>query len=268
MAAITTARPGVGPEALARRVSLFDLPVDALTLDETVDRIEQLIERGTPSQHVVLNAAKVVQASTSPDLADIVRGCEIVNADGMSVVWASRLLGRALPERVAGIDLMDAVLARAAARGHRVYFLGARAEVVRTVVEIESERHPGLCVAGARDGYWSPEEEAEVVADVAGARPHVLLVAMSSPRKEEFLSRHLHAMGVPFAMGVGGSFDVVAGLTSRAPRWMQRAGLEWLHRLGQEPGRMWKRYLVGNARFTVLVARELIRRRKLQETPS
>jgi N-acetylglucosaminyldiphosphoundecaprenol N-acetyl-beta-D-mannosaminyltransferase len=121
-------------------------------------------------------------------------------------------------------------------------------------------------VAGARDGYWTEEEEQEVVDAIAAAQADVLLVAMSSPRKEEFLGRHLNTMGVPFAMGVGGSFDVVAGVTSRAPAWMQRAGLEWAHRLLQEPRRMWKRYLVGNTKFAVLVGRELARRTPFRRT--
>jgi N-acetylglucosaminyldiphosphoundecaprenol N-acetyl-beta-D-mannosaminyltransferase len=243
------------------RVELLGLPVDALTLEETLDRAEDLIRAGGAHQHVVLNAAKVVQAQDDADLQAIIRSCDLVNADGMSVVWASRLLGEPLPERVTGIDLMDALLARAASRGFPVYFLGAREEVVRRVVEVECERHPGLEVAGYRNGYWTPDQEKEVIEAVAAACPAILLVAIPSPRKEQLLARHRETLAVPFTMGVGGSFDVVAGVTSRAPAWMQRTGLEWLHRLMLEPRRMFKRYLVGNTKFVLLVIREWRRAR-------
>lgn len=235
------------------RVQLLGLPVDALDMAQTLDRIESFVGSGRPHQHVVVNASKIVQAQDDDELARVISECDLINADGMAVVWAGRLLGQRLPERVAGIDLMDSLLARAAQRGWRVYLLGARSEVVTEVVQREQERHPGLVVAGFRDGYWKPEQEADVVAAVAATRPDVLLVAMPSPKKEHFLGKHRDQLSVPFVMGVGGSFDVVAGKVTRAPLWMQRAGLEWLHRLLQEPRRMAKRYVVGNTRFILLV---------------
>lgn len=237
------------------RTELLGLPVDVLTLKETVDCVEEMVRGGGTHQHVVLNAAKVVKAADDPALAAIIRSCDLVNADGMSIVWASRLLGRPLPERVTGIDLMDALLARAAELGWPVYFLGAQPDVVQRVVEVEVARHQGLIVAGFRDGYWNADEEDEVVGKVAAACPEVLFLAIPSPAKEEFLARHRDQLSIPFVMGVGGSFDVVAGVTSRAPLWMQRFGLEWVHRLILEPRRMFKRYLVGNSKFILLVAR-------------
>jgi len=244
----------------AREVELFGVPLHPLTMAETVDRVEELVASGGAHQHVVLNAAKVVQVQDDPELRDIIRSCSLVNADGQSVVWAARLQGLDVPERVAGIDLMDQVLARAAERGWPVYFLGARDDVVRRVTELETQRHQGLVVAGWRNGYWTQEEEAAVVADVAASGAAVLFVAMPTPAKEHFLARHLDALGVRFAMGVGGSFDVVAGVTRRAPRWMQRLGLEWCYRLLQEPRRMFRRYLVGNSKFIALASLALVRR--------
>ena len=241
--------------SLHRRAWVLDLPVDLLTLEESVDHAERLLATGRPHQHVVVNAAKVVKARTDEVLRESIEQASIVNIDGQAVVWAARFLGVDAPERVAGIDFMDALLARAAERGWSVYFLGATDEVVARTVEVEQERHPGLVVAGWRNGFWNPEDEAAVVAEVAATKPRILLLAMPTPRKERFAAAHLAALGANLVVGVGGSFDVVAGHTSRAPRWMQRAGLEWFHRLLQEPGRMWKRYLVGNTTFLALVLR-------------
>jgi N-acetylglucosaminyldiphosphoundecaprenol N-acetyl-beta-D-mannosaminyltransferase len=239
---------------------LFGVPLHPYSMDETVERVERLIATGGAHQHIVLNAAKVVQLRDDPALGDIVRSCSIVNADGQSIVWAARMLGIPVPERVTGIDLMDRLLDRAEQLGWSVYFLGATDEVVRQVVEIQQMERPALRIAGSRNGFWRPEDEAEVVAQVAAAKPTVLLVAIPSPRKERFLAQHLDALGATFAMGVGGSFDVVAGVTRRAPKWMQRAGLEWCYRLLQEPRRMLRRYLVGNTRFVLLTFAELMRR--------
>jgi N-acetylglucosaminyldiphosphoundecaprenol N-acetyl-beta-D-mannosaminyltransferase len=237
------------------RVELLGLPLDVLSVESTLDQIETFVASGAPHQHVVVNAAKIVQAQQSSDLAEVIRSCDLINADGMAVVWAGRLLGVPIPERVAGIDLMDDVLGRAAQHGWRVYFLGARQEIVDEVVRREQVRHPGLVVAGQRDGYWTRDEEPEVVAAIAATRPDVLLVAMPSPMKEQFLSRHKATLAVPFVMGVGGSFDVVAGKVTRAPVWMQKAGLEWSFRMMQEPRRLAKRYVVGNSKFVMLVLR-------------
>jgi N-acetylglucosaminyldiphosphoundecaprenol N-acetyl-beta-D-mannosaminyltransferase len=238
------------------RVRLLGLPLDLLDMPETLATVERLVDSGQATQHVVLNASKVVQAQEDEELRRAIEACEVVNADGMSIVWAGRILGVAVPERVAGIDLMDQLLALAARRGWTVYFLGARQQVLEQTVATELRRHPGLDIVGFRNGYWTSDEEDEVVRQVAGAKPTLLFVAMPSPKKEQFLARHRGALHVPFVMGVGGSFDVVAGLTRRAPSWMQRSGLEWAYRLRQEPRRMAKRYLVGNTRFIVLVFRE------------
>ena len=244
------------PAGTPLRVRVFGLPLDALDMAQTVERVAALVADGRPHQHVVLNAAKVVLCQDDPEIRDIVAGCDLVNADGQAVVWAARLLGHRVPERVAGIDLMEEVLARAAVEGWPVYFLGAADDVVKRVVDIEQKRHHGLVVAGFRDGFWSADEEDGVVAEIAASGAKVLLVAVPTPRKERFLAKHLDALAVPFQMGVGGSFDVVAGVVTRAPRVLQRLGLEWTWRLLHEPRRMFRRYLVGNSRFVWLTCRE------------
>jgi N-acetylglucosaminyldiphosphoundecaprenol N-acetyl-beta-D-mannosaminyltransferase len=180
----------------------------------------------------------------------------LINADGQPIVWASRLLGRALKERVTGIDLFGALIDRCGERGFRPYLLGARQEVVDKVAAL---LQPKVKLAGWRNGYW--DDDAAVVAQIRQAKPDLLFVAMSSPKKELFLKRWKDQLQVPFVMGVGGTFDVVAGLVSRAPKWMQAGGLEWLYRLGQEPRRMWRRYLVEDMPFFWLLIKEVWRLR-------
>jgi N-acetylglucosaminyldiphosphoundecaprenol N-acetyl-beta-D-mannosaminyltransferase len=237
------------------RVELFGVPADALDMAATVEAVQRFLDCGAPHQHVCLNAAKVVELDGNPELVRAIAQCDLVSVDGQAVVWAARFLGQPVPERVAGIDLFLQLLARAAADGTPVYLLGAREAVVRRVVEIATERWPGLVIAGARSGYWSPEAEPDVVAEIATSGARLLFVALPSPRKELFLERYAVELGVPFRMGVGGSFDVLAGVTRRAPMWAQRSGLEWLFRLLQEPRRMARRYLVGNAAFVRLTLR-------------
>lgn len=241
------------------RVRLYGVGIDALTMDQTLERAFELATAGRPVQHVVLNAAKVVLMSSDARLREIVAGCALVNADGASVVWASRILGQPLPERVAGIDLFMRIVARAAETGDSVYFLGATDAVLESMLARFRREYPGLRVAGARNGYW--DDDADVVAAVRKAAPTFLFLAIPSPRKEYWLNEHLSDLGVPFVMGVGGSFDVAAGKTRRAPVWMQRIGCEWMYRLAQEPQRMWKRYLRGNTAFVLLTFREWWRSR-------
>lgn len=242
------------------RARILGCAIDRLDMDETVERCDELIRAGGFTQHMSVNAAKLVASQEDAQLREIINRCELVSADGQAVVWASRLLGDPLPARVAGIDLMHALMERAAQRGYRVYVLGAKRDVLERAVERLRAEHPDLAFAGYRDGYFDPSEDATVADEIARTRPHILFVAMSSPRKEYFLGEHGPRIGAPFVMGVGGSIDVVAGVTRRAPRSWQRLGLEWLYRLLQEPRRMFRRYAVTNWRFTLLVARELVTR--------
>lgn len=246
---------------ISPRVDVLDCPVDALDMDATVARCSELIEAGGFHQHVAINAAKLVAMHDDPQLRDIVVGCDVISADGQSVVWASRLLGAPLPERVAGVDLMDRLLAEAELRGYGVFILGARADVLDEAVRRIRERHPQITIAGARDGYFSDAEEAEVCEEIRSSGAHILFVAISSPRKELFLGEHGPSLKVPFVMGVGGSIDVMAGITKRAPRLWQRLGIEWLYRLLQEPRRMFRRYAVTNVRFLLLLGRAVAARR-------
>jgi N-acetylglucosaminyldiphosphoundecaprenol N-acetyl-beta-D-mannosaminyltransferase len=242
------------------RARILGVEIDRLDMDATVRRCAELIDSGGPVQHVAVNVAKIVALRDDERLREIVEQCDLVSVDGQPVVWASKLLRDPLPERVAGIDLMFRLLALAEKRDYRVFVLGAKQEVLETAVARLAERYPRLTIAGYHHGYFADEESAAVCETVRAAEPHILLVAMSSPRKEYWLADHAAKLGVPFSMGVGGSIDVVAGLTNRAPDVMQRLGLEWFYRFIQEPRRLGPRYLRTNARFGGLFVRELFSR--------
>jgi N-acetylglucosaminyldiphosphoundecaprenol N-acetyl-beta-D-mannosaminyltransferase len=244
------------------RAVVLGCPVDRLTFEETVAEAERVVAERGFAQHVCVNEAKLVSLRRDPRLQEVVAACELVSPDGVPVVWASRLLGDPLPERVNGTDLMERLLADAEERGWSVYVLGAERDVLEQAMARLRERHPRLRIAGYRDGWFADTEAAAVADEVRAAAPDLLFVAISSPRKELWLAEHGRDLGVPFVMGVGGSVDIVAGVTRRAPRWMQRSGLEWLFRLAQEPRRLGRRYVVTNTQFLALVGRELIRKRR------
>lgn len=242
------------------RIELMGCQIDNLSMEETLQTIEGFIASGRPHQHVVVNVDKIVKARDDEQLRSIINSCALINADGMPVVWASRLLGKPLKQRVTGVDLFEALMKRAAQKGWRVYLLGAREEVVSAVRRTYEKLYPGLHFAGCRDGYWTPAEEGAIVDEIAAAHADILFVAISSPKKEQFLGLYQERMRVPFAMGVGGTFDVVAGKVKRAPLWMQRAGFEWFFRFMQEPRRMFRRYFIDDMAFFGMLAREWLRR--------
>ena len=240
------------------RITLMGCSIDNLTMEETLQTVEGFVRSGQPHQHVVVNVDKLVKASRDPALRRIINDCALVNVDGMPVVWASRLLGRPLKERVAGCDLFEALMRRAGERGWRVFLLGATEDVVSRVASTYRARYPGLVLAGWRNGYWRGDaDEAQVAEQIRAARPDLLFVAISSPKKEQFLGRWQAGMKVPFAMGVGGTFDVAVGRVRRAPRWMQQWGLEWFYRFLQEPRRMFRRYFIDDMAFIWLFVKEL-----------
>lgn len=239
---------------------LFGIPISAVTMGEALAIVDDAIARRASLQIGVVNAAKVVNMKRDPALNEAVLSSDIILADGMSVVWASRLLGRPLPERVTGLDLMLEMLRRGNERGYRVYCLGATGEVLDAALARMSAEFPNVELVGWHHGYFKDHEEPAIVAEIATTRPDILLVAMTSPKKEILLGRWGHALGVPVCHGVGGSFDVLAGKVRRAPQAWQRLGLEWLYRVAQEPRRLWRRYLVTNVMFCQLVFVEFFRR--------
>jgi N-acetylglucosaminyldiphosphoundecaprenol N-acetyl-beta-D-mannosaminyltransferase len=242
------------------RVQVAGCPVDCLSFSEAVEQLCSRVERHIPTHVVFVNAAKVVNYRRDRRLREAVDRADFLLADGLPVVWASRLLGQSLPGRVNGTDLMEEMIKVAAERGYRVFFLGARREILNSAVEKLKLRFPDLIVAGQHHGYFRPEEEASLVQEIVASRAQLLFLAISTPRKEIWGDDNLHHLGPTVCQGVGGSIDVVAGLTRRAPAWMQRTGLEWFFRLLQEPRRMWRRYLDTNSVFVWMVCIQFVRR--------
>lgn len=253
-----TAQCAVTP--VTGRETFLDCPIDLFTADETINIAEKAMRHRTPILHAVVNVAKLINMRRDPLLHEDVCSSDVINVDGMGIVWGARLLGLRVPERVAGIDLMEALLRLCSDKGFRPYLLGARQDVLLEAINNLMRRYPSLEIAGYRNGYFTPAEEADVVCSIRNANPDCLFVGISSPMKERFNRKHARQIGVPFVMGVGGSFDVLAGRVQRAPDWVQRSGLEWAYRVAQEPRRMWWRYLRTNTIFLSLVGCELAKR--------
>lgn len=245
---------------MTRRQFLFGVGLDPLTMDETVQRCLDAVRRREQVEIGMVNAAKLVNMRRDPRLAEAVAGCDLVLADGQAVVWAGRVLGVRLPERVAGIDLFMRLLAAAEVAGIPVYLLGAEQGVLDMMLREMSERFPQLRVAGSRNGYFEDSDQEEIADAVADSRARLLFLGMTSPKKEIFTAGYGKRTGAHVVHGVGGSFDILAGVTKRAPLVWQRMGLEWFYRTLQEPRRLGKRYLTTNAAFLLMTARELIRR--------
>ena len=235
-------------------VDFMGIRMHSATMQETVDVIASRVEQNIFTQHVVVNVAKIVNMKKDPVLKESVLSCDIINIDGMGVVFGARLKGINVPERVAGVDLFLELLKKAEEKIFPVYFLGARQEVVEETVRRIQQSFPDLNIVGYHHGYFWNDEEA-VVKEIQKSGAYLLFVAITSPSKENFINKWKDQLGVRFVMGVGGSFDVISGKVQRAPKWMQKVGLEWLFRVIQEPRRMWKRYLVTNSKFAWLLLR-------------
>lgn len=243
------------------RASFLGCPIDVLSMAETVARAREAMVSRRRLQHVALNVAKLVNMRSDPMLAADVANSDLVGIDGMGIVWGARALGLPVTNRVAGVDLLHELLALCAGEGFRPYFLGAAPDVLQRAVAAARRRHPGLQFAGLRDGYFSREQEADVVLAIRASGADCLFIGMPTPRKERFLAAHRDELGVPFIMGVGGSFDVLAGAVRRAPRTMQHMGMEWLYRIYQEPRRMAWRYIRTNTLFAGILAQAVVRQR-------
>jgi N-acetylglucosaminyldiphosphoundecaprenol N-acetyl-beta-D-mannosaminyltransferase len=253
------------------RVELMGLSFDAVTMEAAVAFCLELCRAPRASNTVMtINASHLCMMRRDSELALACRAGRLIVADGMSVVWALRASGQPAPERVAGVDLMASLLARAGEHRLRVYLLGAKREVVSALVARTKAQHPGLEIAGFRDGYFGPDDHLGIVEEIRASGAHILFVGMPTPFKEIWCERHRHRLQVPVIMGVGGSFDVLAGFIKRAPNWIQSLGLEWFWRLSMEPRKLWKRYLITNSEFIWLAGREIIVRRlgSVAATPS
>lgn len=246
---------------MATRVPVLNGSFDALTLPAVVDWASSSIRQGRRGYICTVNVAILMAMRRDARLQRFVDRASLVVADGTPIVWASRLLKNPLPERVTGIDLIDALAELAARERVGLYLLGAREPVAREAARHLRRRHPGLPICGIADGYFAAAQAVDRARAVKQSGAAILLVGMGAPRQEFFLEEHWENLGVALAAGVGGSFDVLAGVRRRAPRWCQGIGLEWLWRLAQEPRRLGPRYLETNSRFLVHVLREILNAR-------
>lgn len=250
----------------ASRIGFGGVDFDNVTMREGIARIDELIRSERPALVVTPNVDHLLRIQKDRDFASVVANADLVLADGLPIVWASRLLGRPLKERVAGSDLFPKLCEHAARHGYRVFFLGGApgaAEEARRILEC---RHAALQVVGTHCPPFGFERDQEAdrqaVEAVRAARPDILFVGLGSPKQERWIAAHIRECDVPVSIGVGISFSFVAGHVRRAPRWLQRLGLEWAHRLCCEPRRLWRRYLIRGPAFLPLVARELRHRER------
>lgn len=240
-----------------KKVSFLSIPIDAMTMDETIVFIEESIRCNNKINHVGVNASKIVDMQTDKVLYNSVLSCNMISPDGMSVIWASKLLGKPITERVTGIDMMERLVELAYKKGYRCYFFGTKENIVKKLVDIYKEQYSDELIAGYRNGYYSEDEEESIAIEIGHSGADLLFVAMTSPKKEIFLDKYSnHLASIKFTMGVGGSFDVLSGNIKRAPLFIQRCGLEWFYRLIQEPRRMWKRYTIDSIKFMILVLKD------------
>ena len=247
-----------------KRIKILGVSVDILSMNETVRIVDEYIRTKTPLHLMGVNADKLNECEDNPLMKKIVNSCGIINADGASVVLASKRLFKddALSERVAGIDLMMELVKLSSERGYRVYLLGARKQIVEETKKELVKTFPNVKIVGIHDGYFKEEEWANVSEEIRKARPDIVFVGITSPTKEyliEYLQNNGHN---EVFMGVGGSFDVISKEIKRAPKWMQKMNLEWLYRVKQEPKRLFKRYFIGNNVFMYRIAKEKRRKKR------
>ncbi len=247
---------------MRKSLIILGVPVDDLTMEQALDRLDLLIQTGRATgrchQVATVNADFVVNALRDPELRFILQASDMATADGAPLVWGARLLGVPLHDRVTGADLVPRLAERAAQQGYSIYLLGAAPGVAARAALRLQQCHPELRIVGVASPPNRPvvEMDRSILDEIRAARPDILLVAFGNPKQEKWISMHRHELGVPVCIGVGGTLDMIAGVTRRAPHWMQRSGLEWLFRLVQEPRRLWRRYVTDLTHFSVSFARQ------------
>lgn len=222
---------------MAERVNILGVDVDAVTMAEAVDVVRRAMDTRAGVMVATANAEMLMRATHDEELRRILNASALVVPDGAGTVWAARHLGHAMPERVAGYDLAQELLRCAPAEGRRVYFFGSAPGVAEKAKAKAEQLYPGIEIVGVRNGFFSPADNAAIIAEIRTARPDLLLVALGVPKQEKWIAAHLAELDVPVAIGVGGTLDVMAGVMKRAPHWMQKAKLEWLFRGLMQPKR-------------------------------
>ena len=230
---------------MAAPVAILGVPFDSVTTAETIDIIARMIESRRPHYIATANVDFLVQAAKDVELRRILFDAHLVLCDGTPLLWASKLLGNQLPERVAGSDVVPLLMKEAAEKGYRVYFLGAEPHVAAKAVEILRAQYPTLQIVGHHSPPFKPlvdMDHDDIIARIQAAQPDLLFVGFGCPKQEKWINMHYQRMGVPVCVGVGGTIDFLAGHRRRAPMWMRKSGVEWIYRVAQEPRRLFKRY--------------------------
>jgi N-acetylglucosaminyldiphosphoundecaprenol N-acetyl-beta-D-mannosaminyltransferase len=245
------------------RVDMMGCEFDVVTESQAVEQVFSWTQSHSTTSHTIItvNVAILMMARQDVRLARAISLADLVLVDGKPLVWASGWLGTPIPERVSGVDLMQRLLEVGKDRGLRVFFLGTTQERLDALERVVRDRYPGLVIAGTRNGFFGNDEYETVITQIREAKADLLLVGMPAPFKEVWCEEHREALATPAILGVGGAFDVEAGFVPRAPRWAQEAGMEWAWRLAMEPRKLWKRYLVTNSAFVLLLSRRLLKRR-------
>ena len=222
---------------MPKKVTILGVPVDVITMGEAVARIDGFIEKRTPVLVATANAEMLMRATHDGALRRILQGAAMVTPDGAGTVWAAHHLGHAMPERVAGYDMVQELMREAPAKHRRIFFFGSAPGVADKAKAKAEQLYPGIEIVGTRNGFFTAADEPAIIEEIKAAHPDILLAALGVPKQEKWLAKHLGELSVPVAIGVGGTFDVMAGVMKRAPRWMQRAKLEWLFRGMMQPQR-------------------------------
>ncbi len=223
-------------------IKLLGLKINRVKLADVLSVIEDRIRSKAVTHVVTADASMVVIAKDDPELLDIVNTAELVTPDGAGIIWASRLLGTPVPERVSGVDLVKQLcrLSSDPAKGYRIFFLGAAPDVAAQAAKNLTETYPGCNIIGTQDGYFKPDKEEEIVNKITALNPDIVFVGFGIPKQEKFIRKNRDIIGASIYIGIGGSFDVYSGMVKRAPVWMQNAGLEWIFRLAQNPKKISK----------------------------
>lgn len=250
----------------ADRIDLLGCPFDAITEDEAVELVFEWKDAPERKSHhiITVNVAILMMAKDDPKLAEAIERADLVVVDGKPLVWTSRWLGAAVPQKVSGVDLMRRLLEVGNERGLSVFLLGTTQERLDVLERVIRAKYPNVAIAGTRNGYFKAPDYPEITRQIRESKADLLLVGMPAPFKEIWCEEHREALATPAILGVGGAFDVLAGFVPRAPRVMQEAGLEWAWRLAMEPRKLWKRYLVTNSAFLALLGKTLVAERILR----
>lgn len=239
-------------------VSIFGVPFSKLSLQDTVQYLTDAVNSGQPHQVITANPIMVMEARQNPDYLAMMNRAELIVPDGAGVVWAANYVGQPVAERVTGFELLHELMKAGETHRWKVYFVGASPVIIQAAVEKLSQKYPLVNIVGVRDGYFGPEDDEEVIAEIQEAKPDLLFVGRSADRQEPWIDNYKSRLQVPVIMGVGGSYDVISGKLKRAPKWFIRMRLEWFYRLLQEPWRYKRMMVLPKFALTVMRHKEKV----------